>query len=623
MLTDLSFAEQIINKYTAFGTYRLDEAALVFVKEERRLQPLFAPERKLWFRLYLSLQNYSQSGQKLSINWNLLEQTIAKNFREEIRQASLNGCREEVARLMQGSLREEIRKSFVLDRTIGEIKKKMYQTSTPSGQKSYFQNCLFIFQQSGRHQQESKTVLAQVSRLAETAAWMQSSRWEETTEQIWQKTKQRLYIQKLTAITAVQAQEKRKYIQYGNSLYRNILTELWKELELSSNRIIFNTAENKYTNRIQKKQNELQVFDSISNIFMYRESQPDQAKKAEQKLIRILAEEFYTQNLYLQKMEENEYHTAAAEKAVISILKKTKSLQLLKTAILEPQKEQQKLINQVRTAIGADAAVRLSQYFITRNQVTGQAMSQQMQFFKQDMQRELLSTALSIFQKETMVQEIRPQGTVQLHNLIREKVQIPASKGIRERRLYVQAAARALNRNYLLTAQKSRDIEKMKSRLQQTNATDGFPTMTPQLKKEMIKAEAQQYQNSVLMQNKIEVPSVNETARYVHEMQEQIIYRKKKEVEKKEADTPRIQYEEQTQILKKQGYQEEELEKTKRVVSTLKERMELQEKVIKEIRQMPTAGQKLPPGSIKQITSEVIKTMESELHLEKLRRGLC
>lgn len=79
--------------------------------------------------------------------------------------------------------------------------------------------------------------------------------------------------------------------------------------------------------------------------------------------------------------------------------------------------------------------------------------------------------------------------------------------------------------------------------------------------------------------------------------------------------------ERRAQILRTQSYQEE-LGSTKRMVGVLEEQMKLQETILTELRQKIAANVSVPETNIKKITGEVMKQMEREMHLERLRRGL-
>lgn len=80
--------------------------------------------------------------------------------------------------------------------------------------------------------------------------------------------------------------------------------------------------------------------------------------------------------------------------------------------------------------------------------------------------------------------------------------------------------------------------------------------------------------------------------------------------------------EEHNRILRKQIYQEKELQNTKRLVEHIKERVTVQEKVITEIKQTADRGPELKQEQVDGIARTVMKKMEQKLHLEKLRRGL-
>ncbi len=67
---------------------------------------------------------------------------------------------------------------------------------------------------------------------------------------------------------------------------------------------------------------------------------------------------------------------------------------------------------------------------------------------------------------------------------------------------------------------------------------------------------------------------------------------------------------------------QEEFKQTGTQIMNLEERMAVHEKVLKEFRQTKTTEGHISAVQIDKITKEVMKKMEHELHLERLRRGL-
>lgn len=64
------------------------------------------------------------------------------------------------------------------------------------------------------------------------------------------------------------------------------------------------------------------------------------------------------------------------------------------------------------------------------------------------------------------------------------------------------------------------------------------------------------------------------------------------------------------------------MEETKKMVRVLKEKIEVQEKVMTELKRN-TGQNKIPAQvNINQLTKQVMKKMEEELRVEKMRRGL-
>lgn len=75
------------------------------------------------------------------------------------------------------------------------------------------------------------------------------------------------------------------------------------------------------------------------------------------------------------------------------------------------------------------------------------------------------------------------------------------------------------------------------------------------------------------------------------------------------------------QIRQTQSWKEE-LGSTKHMVGVLEERVKLQETILTELRRKIVTAASVPDADIKKITGEVVKQMEREMHLERLRRGL-
>lgn len=66
----------------------------------------------------------------------------------------------------------------------------------------------------------------------------------------------------------------------------------------------------------------------------------------------------------------------------------------------------------------------------------------------------------------------------------------------------------------------------------------------------------------------------------------------------------------------------EELAGAKRIVSTLEEQMRVQKTVIAELQKKVSAAPNAPELNMSRLTEEVMKRMEREMRLERLRRGL-
>lgn len=719
MLIDPEFAERIINKYAVFGTYRLDEASLVFLKEERQIQPIFAPARKLWFQLYLNWQSYRQSGQQLSVNWNLIEQKITGGLKEEIRQQTGRALREEAERIVLSSLQREskqyVRRSLqeeykkISHHNLFEETRHVLEEYTESMSGSSQNNALKREIQRERKKKSEKKVQGsgeirpsakvtvsmaekigriirerikneimhmsvgnfngetagtqsnklkkeavlkknsntdkKIARVRDSTSAKETGRtgYENTfyighSKQMVQKAfnpgsvssfENRVYedirqktgwsIQDDWLYQDFLGQDQNKYrIRMLNSIsLMNILniSKLYHERSIVSEPFIKQNLWRKAKNK--------GLFGYITTIFRNREQQPDEAKKAEKKLIEILVRDFYYQSLLLREQEEKDNQLFIARRAVMELLKETESRRYIQTALLESDTKQQEYIYQVRLGLGDYAAVQMENYFSTRNQITGQALIRQTGLLKQDGIKKIAQEYLSILQKEQTLQSIRPNGYTQMENLVREKVHVPASENLEERRIRLDHIIRVWNKDYSLAVWRNRLAGDIKKMVRYRAAADMItPILMPITKMRLNRWNEDK-------KDILSFPQENVTG--IAGLPDKMIYR---EIEKSIRQNPdnqektnhldvRMHYDEQTQILKKQSSQEEELRQTKQLVGTLNQRIEMHDTVIKELKKTTLEGEKLPAENVNRIAKEVIKKMEGELRLEKLRRGLC
>ena len=74
------FAEQLIRKYSQFESYYFDDTTLVFYKDAVGAGggASSAYNTELTLKLLLMFQNYKQSGQRLHINWNMINNVVMK-----------------------------------------------------------------------------------------------------------------------------------------------------------------------------------------------------------------------------------------------------------------------------------------------------------------------------------------------------------------------------------------------------------------------------------------------------------------------------------------------------------------------------------------------------------------
>ena len=74
------FAERIIEKYFGMVSYYFDDSSLVFYRERWRAGggASSAYNTELTLKLLLMFQNYKYSGQRLSVNWNMINNAVMK-----------------------------------------------------------------------------------------------------------------------------------------------------------------------------------------------------------------------------------------------------------------------------------------------------------------------------------------------------------------------------------------------------------------------------------------------------------------------------------------------------------------------------------------------------------------
>lgn len=299
----------------------------------------------------------------------------------------------------------------------------------------------------------------------------------------------------------------------------------------------------RFSDKISRSYNQYAAFWNIAAIFENRGRRPDLAKKAERELLRMLSAEFYTWNHDRQKKEVEQ-----------SVSQHMKNRQMRESETLR----------------------RLERYVTRRNLITGQALSAQIDIWKS----EILYTYLSILEKEQTLSVLRPQGMVQMENLVREHVSKPSAKNMEKQQRTLYRTARYLMRDYSRITEKNRFMQTYRKSVEKKTADEFYAELI--FRREHTKS-GKEYTDS--------------------------------------GGQNRMGGERRAQILRTQSYQEE-LGSTKRMVGMLEEQMKLQETILTELRQKIAANVNVPETNIKKITGEVMRQMEREMHLERLRRGL-
>ena len=92
---------------------------------------------------------------------------------------------------------------------------------------------------------------------------------------------------------------------------------------------------------------------------------------------------------------------------------------------------------------------------------------------------------------------------------------------------------------------------------------------------------------------------------------------------KQEGTAGKHQWDEvETRFFRRQRFQETQLDETRKKVTVLKEKKELQEKALAELKNHVNQNPDPVSINVSQLTRQVMKKMEEELRVEKMRRGL-
>lgn len=336
---------------------------------------------------------------------------------------------------------------------------------------------------------------------------------------------------------------------------------------------------------------------------------------------------------------------------------------MIRLLISGEKAQQRMLVFQVRDRLGARAAGQLEEYFRSRESTAEDAAKTRSMKQMEQTARSLIDTYLSMVQREMTVSSMGDGSELFLQNQQRAVIHHPSSGAFLAARRSTESILRLIRRNYLFRQENRLMTEQIRHSIVQTGTDAGLRKI-----EEREIPYARQNAEYDLMQNRLlERTSENQmrfpkTAEFGRMMLERIKasgagLEKMQDVGNQDTEirsysglrtglenrnygvhpvqetfsrpgertSPGLYYPEQaqTEFLRRQKKQEAEIEETRTVVKRLNEKLEIQQKLMEELKKKTSGPQVIPPQiSISQLTRQVMKRMEDELRTEKMRRGI-
>ena len=716
LLINQSFAKRIIEKYSAFGAYDLERDSLVFYKGgfAAGLEGPSAYYTKLVLNLLLTLRNYGQSGQHLSMNWNMVNQIVMKTVSglslqmEKSLEPILKGSGRRQSQLTLDQLHEAIwellydnsstdrrRQPAAVFNSIrsGRLKRKLAQIREKEMRQEHISEWLISL--SERDSAEVLKNILQVVRHSQTLEQkiteylkeeMQKEKQillrlaKEEPEQVFLMMKQivaaageshageavvhifRKYEDRVFRTVESKVERKimhRQEIRYLAGQMESILESasirpelaVKEMMELSEEAVMklkenpqilrklsemighlgtgdkerleqwvrryevapesaiyrtqFITEEISQSEQLQRLQEELlrtagdetgetTLFGRIITILGSRFTEPGKAKEAEQELFHILRQDFpmeerdfvwrRRENLpdiqwQIQMLQELLQHQEVVTMIRNQVQKSEQENQerlkiwinkYRQTMIEEvTAKQQRELVLLVRKNMGNEAADKLEAYFSGRERITSKVLEERLMHNTDETIQRIMNSYLSIMRKEDAIAGLEPVGYTHLHlmNRLRESVHEPPAQSAKTIRRNLDMVISLTRRSYLYNQTQNRMIAEAREWVGEL-AWRGLPT------KHTAISEVQHSWGEV-----------------------------------------------KTEFLRSQILQGNELDETRKTVKRLNEKVEIQDKVMAELKKKATepAVQQL---NLNHLTKQIMKKMEDELRIEKMRRGL-
>ena len=324
------------------------------------------------------------------------------------------------------------------------------------------------------------------------------------------------------------------------------------------------------------------------------------------------------------------------------------------------EQEKRELVTEVRRQFGAEEASQLEHFLGEQNQVTGQVLESRMEFRADETVRRLLRSYQVVEQKRDVLHRVDGESEQPLENRLRESVHEPGSNSIQEERRRLEVVRTLIRRNLTDSQQQTRFVRLVRQRIELQTAervlraggirkTEEFRRTGGMLKmaKQTGSGLGDLFEKGNLMESSLQrsIALLNPRAllpeEKTQEEPEPLPYVKPSEPERIQevlrtplqgrnpgvsgAALSSLQSawgETQTEVFRRQSRQETDLEETKTVVKKLNEKLEIQEKLVAELKKKAGEPGVPSPINVSQLTRQIMKKMESELRTEKMRRGL-
>jgi len=339
---------------------------------------------------------------------------------------------------------------------------------------------------------------------------------------------------------------------------------------------------------------ETTLFGRIITILGSRFTEPGKAKEAEQELFHILRQDFpmeerdfvwrRRENLpdiqwQIQMLQELLHHQEVVTMIRNQVQKSEQENQerlkiwinkYRQTMIEEvTAKQRRELVLLVRKNMGNEAADTLAAYFSGRERITSKVLEERLMHNTDETIQRIMNSYLSIMRKEDAIAGLEPVGYTHLHlmNRLRESVHEPPAQSAKTIRRNLDMVISLTRRSYLYNQTQSRMIAEAREWVGEL-AWRGLPTKHT---------------------------AISEVRHSWGEVK--------------------------TEFLRNQILQGNELDETRKTVKRLNEKVEIQDKVMAELKKKATepAVQQL---NLNHLTKQIMKKMEDELRIEKMRRGL-